>query len=440
MSNFSWHEDEKLGWGQPPEPVPEPLPRRPAWRRLLLAALLVIALGTGATAVYRQLSQRAAAISSALEEEVRSSHSLLVQAAQQQDGELLATLLSGRDLDWAEAQQLLAQEGLYYDRPGFGLTWLADETTTAVAVADAAITLNPELNTAVLVTTQLYAVAIGNGLTQTVALQQTAVYRPGPDRWLMTSPDAEFWGEALTIQTARLKLTYPERDAAVARRLAIDLDDKMAEACRLIVECPPDLRLTLNLTTNPEALYTANRRPYAQSEESISAPFAGQYTLPLLPLASASLNLPAPTLVGMPQDEAAYRALARGYAARLLSAYMAQHLGWRCCQQAEFFQAALDWQLAQVGLRPSPLRAADYGAALGMSMAQAYEAGMNGDRRFLHMLVAFWQNPLAVQQRLVNAPQVDWQDWLIWEGGRRYASLAELEQAWQSYIIAQAAK
>ncbi len=441
MSNFSWHEDENLGWEQPPELSPEPPPHWLSWRRLLLAGVLLLALGLGATAVYRQLSQRAAAISSALEEEVRSSHALVMQAARQQDGDLLQMLLSGRDLGWAEAQQVLVQEGLLYDRAGFGLTWLPDETTTAVA----AITLNPELNTAVLTTTQVYAVAIGSGLTQTVTLRQTAVYRSGPDRWLLAPPDASFWGDTLVIQGARLTVAYPARDTAVARRLAIDLDDKLAEACRFILDCPPRLRLMLNLTTNPEALYHSNRRPYAQSEEAISATFAGEYTMPLLLPTSGGLSLPAPTLVGLPQDEAAYQALARGYAARLLSAYIVESLGWRCCQQAEFLQAALDWQMAQVGLRPRPLHRADYGAARGLSLVQAYEAGMRGERRFLHMLVAFWSetagvDPLTLQRRLVTSSQVAWQDWLTWAGDQKYDSLAELERAWQHYLAAQEAK
>lgn len=439
MTNFSWHEEESYGWQEPTPPEPPPAPRR--WLRwLLLAGFLTAALVVGGTAVYRQANNRIAEVSFELESAVRTSHALVYQAAQQRDAELFVTLLSGRDADWAAVQEDMVKTGLLFGRNGFGLTWLPGDANAAVT----AVTINPELNAAVLTATHAYAVDVGNGVTQTVNLLQTAVYRLGPDRWLISPPDQDFWGETLTSQGRLLTINYPERDVVVVRRLAVDLEAKIDEACARWpdLRCPADLHLDLNLLTNPKTLYESNKLSgdYTISRPSVRTfgwySYRGEAGEKL-----GRLALPAPSLLGLPKDETSYQALYRGYAARLLSALVADLVGWECCAELEFFQATLEWQLAQLGLRAWPLQPADYAAALGKSVSEAYRDGAQGDREQFRLLVAFLAEEAGVpveallQRHVTEAVEVDWQNWLLQQSGNSYDTLEAINLAWLAFLV-----
>ncbi len=84
-----------------------------------------------------------------------------------------------------------------------------------------------------------------------------------------------------------MTLVYPARDRDIGARLAGDLDKLLAEMCnRLDTQvCPPGLHVRLKLETDPSSL--ADGRDLANR-------FSG----------SVQLELPAPTLTGLPLDEA----------------------------------------------------------------------------------------------------------------------------------------
>ena len=324
--------NEALFGGPEPEPLPTaPLRgRRRRWLSLAAIGALVVAL---AAVLVWQLQRNATEAEARLTTEVAASHNAILEAAANSDNELFVSFLSGSDRDWAEAQQYLARHGSFLDRAAFGLS------LTPSATVSPTVSLAPDLRSAELTRPQTYAVAVGNGLTETVTLEQTAVYRLGPDRWLFAPPDDAFWGETATVGGRYVQVTYPARDAAVAEALARDVDAALAEFCRNLDEACASLHLVLS--TNPASLIAYDRP-------------AGAWT------GGSEIVMPTPTLFGRPTDDAGRRALSRVYAARAISAAAANFSGWRCCDDALFYGALLDAQLNQLGLRPWPVGAAEY--------------------------------------------------------------------------------
>ena len=66
-------------------------------------------------------------------------------------------VLSGRDLGWQEAQQLLMASGNFFSRPAFGLQSAATPET------EIEVAFSPDLKEAVVVSPHLFAVAGGGG-------------------------------------------------------------------------------------------------------------------------------------------------------------------------------------------------------------------------------------------------------------------------------------
>ena len=94
----------------PPSPVAAP--RRRRLLSLAAVGVLVVAL---AALLYWQLQRSAAKAETRLTTEVAASHTAILAAARTGDGELFVSFLSGRDRDWAEAQQWLAHHGDFLD-------------------------------------------------------------------------------------------------------------------------------------------------------------------------------------------------------------------------------------------------------------------------------------------------------------------------------------
>lgn len=438
MGNFDWHEDENLPWGDPPRQKQTRKNRR--WPRWLLFALLVLAgLGVGGTAVYRQLTSRVDEVSFEVESALRRSHTLVYQAAQEQDRELFVTLLSGRDDRWATAQERMVDAGILFGRESFGLALLPGDVD--VAVVD--IQISPDLTTAVLTTTHDYALDIGNGLSQTVALYQTAIYRRGTDRWLFSPPDADFWGEIVRTQGEILLMSYPARDTAVARRLAADIEAGVTDMCNRLADiaCPKNLSLRIDLSPDPAILYETNRLPVGFTVSNMPVRAFRWYNFAARSQGTAPvITLPAPTLFGLPQDEAGYQALYRGYATRVLSKLIVDLVGWQCCASDVLFQATLDMEMAQMGLRPWPILAENYTAVLGMSVEEVYQKGMvDGQMVYVHMLVAFLAqelgvSPVMVQRKLAETPNIAWDVWLNEFQGVELEDALALDRRWLAFV------
>ncbi|MEJ2748672.1 MAG: hypothetical protein P8183_12325, partial [Anaerolineae bacterium] len=343
MSNFNWQTEDDVNWDDL-QPVTETaVSHRPPWLTYALILAGVIAV---VVLIYRQFNQRVEVATANATSDILASHNLVQQANAAGDVELFNTLLSGVDDAWVEAQNdLVGQNGLF-DRSAFDLTQLP--LNTAVTQADVEngkvnIDLNPELNAAELTFLQDYAVDVGHEMTETVQLKQTAVYRLGAQRWLYAPPNDEFWGSTETIFGAMLNLTYPERDSELAARLARDLDDKLVQMCRTLADlnCPEGFLVRLRFDHDSQSLVDAARPANAFRN-------------------GVPLSLPTPTLLGLPVDEAGYQALYRGYAIYLAGVAIARLTDYECCVHAAYFQALLDYQLDELGLRPLNLDRVDY--------------------------------------------------------------------------------
>lgn len=386
MSNFNWQTEDDVNWDDL-EPVRNTaVSRRRPWLTYLLIVMGVV---TAVTLIYRQVNQRVETATTNATNDILASHNLVHRASAEQDIELLKSLLSGRDPGWVEAQNDLIEQGSLFDRAGLGLVWRPQNT--AVTLDDiendtAQIEISPELNAAELTFLQEYVIAVGNGLTETVQLQHTAVYRIGTERWLYAPPDDDFWRSYETISGEMLTMAYPARDVELAQRLFLDLDAKLVQLCRSLsgFNCPANFRLRVRLENDASSL-VALAQPY--------------HTLQ----SGWQLNLPTPTLVGRPLDETSYQALYRGYAARMVEGVILRLVGYECCDHLLFFQALTDYQLSQLGLRDWPVTAVHYSRMVreGVDSFDLVQLWQNTDPDDLSR----WQVETAVDFILNNFPQ-----------------------------------
>lgn len=329
--------------------------RRPPWRIIVLIGALLVLAGA---LVWWRVDQRVDAATEAVRNDVIASHNLVQRAASEGDEELFRSFLSGRDPAWTAGQIDLFRNRMMADRAAFGLTPsegslpaflpLTGEEVSAEQ-ATAAVDLSPDLHEAMLTMTLPYE-AEGTG---PIILQQTSVYRRGDQRWLLAPPSDEFWGEWQTTEGQYLGLIYPQRDEAIAGRLATDLDGLIARMCATLVEidCSADLYLTVRLSEKPSAL--------AVLSEPLGAMRRARERGDIL-------ELPTPTLIGLPAgntesaEDEAYQALLRGYARHVLGATMARVTGWECCVDEALFEILQTYQLSRLGLATWPVSRADY--------------------------------------------------------------------------------
>lgn len=335
---FDWQtEEDEAVWEDEAAPQPQKtaVSRKRQWMMLLFIGLLVV--GTGFFVV-QQVQEQAEAAVATVETDIISTHELIMAAAEAGDADLMRAMLSGRDRQWADVQQQLVAEGTLLDRASLGMTWQPTAQTVLTT------TIDPALESAELLSAQSYRIVQPDGITETITLQHTAVYRRGSQRWLLAPLEDEFWGEWKTLDSDRLMLVFPSRDEAVAERLFADLETAVDDACALLNELDCDqtkqirVRLekdvaTLDLLQHPELLY---RRGLQQ------------------------IKLPAPSLVGIPIDEAGYAALQRGYARVLVQNVIADTVGWTCCEHDPIFQTLVDYQLGQLDLIHWPVTLDDH--------------------------------------------------------------------------------
>src|SRR5690606_618783 len=362
-AKFDWETDEEERrpqeslWDDPTASAgPPPAARRWNWRPAAL--VLVLALMAGAV-IWWRVDRRIDANLQAITTDVVAGHNLVQRAVADGDEEVFRSALSGRMPDWTAGEVELFAEQLFYDRHPFGLSPTEgslpiilsepdDETLDEKSIY--AVELSPDLNEAVVIVEHPYRVETSG---ETVLLRQTSLFRRGDSRWLLSPPLDEFWGDWVTSEGNHLSLIYPQRDEEIASRLAADLDAEIGRMCATLedIDCSADLYLTVRLQTDPTSL--------------------SAMSIPLGPLQEAReqediLELPTPTLVGLPvqedeaQREAGYAALRDGYTRNILGAAIAQTIGWQCCDDALLFSLLLDYQLGELGLKTWPITPADH--------------------------------------------------------------------------------
>lgn len=327
---FDWQSDDEAIWEDKPAPAGNPNPRR---IRLLL--LTITLLSTIALAVWladRQVDEELEKLDENIEADVLASHALAVTSAETLDGEVFLTLLSGRDPHWAELQQLLLEDELLF-QPGrvLGLT----PTTQPPQVIS--LTLNAIGNEATLLVQQTYT----DDQNLPITLHQTLIYRLGENGWLLSPPDALFWGNTHYAGGGMLTLIYPEREDVLAKRLAEDFETQFAEACWSFLQ------------TRCQSFSMQLR--FQQSPNEVRNLAEGQYNQD-----SSVLMLPAPSLIGWPADEASYQAVLRGYANHIFSGVFWPNSGLDCCDGNAFAHALQRKIQSRLDLQTWPIEPASY--------------------------------------------------------------------------------
>ena len=185
----------------------------------------------------------------------------------------------------------------------------------------------------------------------------------------------------------------------MARRLAVDLERKIANLCVTLsdLSCPSTLRVGVNLTTDPETLATVH------SQFPVTMDFT-------------RIELPTPSLLAVPMDEAGYQALYRGYAEQVATVIITSLVGWECCNHQLFYEALLTEQLRRLGLR-SPAYLSPY-----------YETVVDAPPD-LTAAESFWMSTTLSDTYKIPDPVYAVVDFLLQRGD---ASIVEMQQALMS--------
>ena len=427
MSNFEWHTEEE-GARDALKPALQPGSAPTRRRLVLLVLVIVLVVAGGAYWAYKATQNHVTEATERVQEDVQASHEVVRQAGLRADLELFHRFVSSADPDWTLAQEQLVTGGRWLDRSTLDLSWQRTVSSTA------AITVSADLLEAEVISQEAYHYTTSNGAQEVALLAHTDVYRLGPDRWLFAPPRPEFWGEEAVLNLQRLRLTYAARDEALAQRLAGDLNELVERACNELrdLDCPVYYRLSAHFTRDPRLMQDGQPG-----------------TLPLW--AQEPLALPAPSLIGTPLNEAAYRALFLGYARHVIAAAIGELVGWQCCEPGLFFQVLLEQQWQQLGLAPAQpapqarvyrqmLQApVDVGNATSL-WAQLPVVGDTYSLQSARVIVNFLQqrfpeaSPANWQRRLFEAEQ--YADWVAAVTGD--GTGPALAMGWYSYLYAHA--
>ncbi|MFO7679092.1 MAG: hypothetical protein R6X34_03495 [Chloroflexota bacterium] len=435
--SFDWQTEDETGWD---DPVPafsgsdgqKPERKRRRWRWLVPLGLLVVAL----TAAGWTLNRRVESVTEQMKADVLASHELAAQAITQQDDEVLLSVLSGREEQWAAVMSEAVAQGVLTDRSGLGLLSLPQTEPLTPTIEIQSDLLEAEVTTVL-----SYAIEIGNGLTETVQLAQTAVYRLGSNRWLLAPPDSAYWGSVRQIEGQYVTLFYPERDKHIAQALLFSLDEKIGQLCAQIqdVDCPADYRVIVELSADPKTFSHLSLLPAIRNADR------------------RHLILPTPTLVGLPVDQAGKNALLRGYGQLVTALALTDLWGYDCCDEASaLYLAVLADYLRQLGLLPwsealgTAVPTTVYDQLLAEGAPRLFDSlymwgEKAGDSFWLPpkqaaVLLAFAKEELGLtgldMAQNLSALNLNGQNFGQWLAATSYTSLSsrELENAWLGFI------
>lgn len=334
LTQFEWHTEEPDGSDTgrvAPANEQQPASGR---RWLLLLFVFLLALSAGYL-LYQQLSARAADATVTAETAALAAHQLVSAAIAGGDQELFSAILDSDSPGWAQGQRALFENDLLLHRQPLGLTAVGTARVLSVDTA-------PSLGEAEVTAEQAYA---ADGFAQPLALRQRYRYQNDTAGWQLAALPAVQPSGWQRASADYLTADYPKGEGALAARLHQDLDQAVRHMCATLpdVACPADLHFIVYFDPDPNSL-----AELADPQATLRRPSA------------AGLRLPSPAVVGVPADDAAYRALLRGYARHVVAAAITESVGYQCCAKGRFYQALLDRQLATLGLKPWPLDEAAY--------------------------------------------------------------------------------
>lgn len=312
---FEWRTEDEEYWQRHDRgPDPAPARRRRFLSRKLLFLLLLLLLTAGFGT--RQILLRAQETNRQIESDILAAHHFMLQAVIDRDMERLSLALAPGEIQWQSLHRANLRKDLLYDRGPLGL-WLDDDAVRRLPQEEAPsgpLLLSPDLATAELTATLPYLTQRPDGSLQPLALLRTFHYSYDGRQWRLQPPPEDRWGPWEQLGTRYLTLDYPAKDRELSRALADQLDAHLAALCDAgpLLQCPPDLHVSLALETGDKAFAPLSRPVQGyefwnyRSRESLDS--------------RVRLSLPAPTLVGLPGSAAGRQFLLDGYAGWLLTA------------------------------------------------------------------------------------------------------------------------
>jgi len=427
-ANFNWQAEDDNSWDEYIAPEKPQLPKNNNGMKIVLASIVIMSVAVISFLLIRELTDRIATTEISVETDILTSQDLVLQAVHTGDPEVLVSVLSGREEEWTSAVVSLLEEDLLYDRKQFGLEW-----DPSVRPSNVEVSIEPDLRGAEVRFTLAYTQKDGSGENRQVELQHTSIFRTSDDRWLLAPALQEFWGDRISAEGRYVTVEFPEADADLGRRLAADLEEALGEACSSLpgIECPDTYHLKIDLTPDPSVLI-AIANPDSRFE------------------GGDELALPTPTLMGIPTDIDAYRALQMAYAELAVRRLINDVSDWECCDQSVFYEALMDSQLAQLGYQTWLANPGDYLDALRepltlSRLAQIWddpqpleELDERSDKWLVHSFVEFLSADRigasgADMQRFLTA-SVSFSDWVHQINKMEYAA-DYVEESWNDYIL-----
>ena len=265
----------------------------------ILGFFLILVMGLSLTVWI--LDRRQRRLEESVQQDVRLNFDLWWQALQKNDRELHAHILSMVDRKWRLDQMRLFDADLILGRSFWGLS-LLDETPT-----ETEIELAPDWQQAIVSFEQAYAMPQDAARSGVVRLRHTAVFDLQDANWRQIPPGEEFWGDWAAVESDYLVVRYPTRDAELALRISRQLEVDLRDICKAgngrqasaSERCLPFKPVTLQMSTAAGSLAALN---------TVEGPL----------LTGSTFQMPAPTIIGQPVDEASFQAFYHGYTSGLL--------------------------------------------------------------------------------------------------------------------------
>ncbi len=317
---FDWQteEDEVVWDDETHTPQEEPPKRTIKWWYIALPLLLI----GGGYYLYSQIQEQTDTAVSAVEEDILSSHTLLIDSVENQDRDLFELLLSGRDMGWVRAYDDLVREEQFLDYAPFGLTYQSDSYEL----------LNIELTPAFDSAEVEFSLGYLTDENESIRLKQTAVFRPGETRWLYAPPEAEFWGEWRTLEEDEFTFIYTQQDAEWVEAFAEEMNQWLPTLCEAMEQdaCAAWEKI-IRFDNTPDV-----KLDYLNVDKQYDA--------------GSQLNVPSPSLIGYPTDEQSERFLMDTYKEMLSRVYVAETLSYDCCVNIVLLDQLMTLVLADFGL------------------------------------------------------------------------------------------
>lgn len=327
-TGFDWQTEDEAGW----DVVATDAAASPSRFRFLFPALfgLIFITLLAVPLLWRQLqAQVVAPVTERTTTEVLMVHEAVLDAAAQRDEQSFWRMLDGAAATggWRHAQARLMAQGNWPGWESLGLIWRG-------AAGEAAARFTPDYTLATI--TQAHRFRWFNPATaqdEEITLTQTFTYQfTENEQWrLSANPRSEqqVWR---TEHTPLAAFLYPEQNGDLSLRLASDITDNINRFCaepQILCESLPSFTVTLD-----------DHLP------SLAVGFGNRFSLE-----KVFVRLPAPIVMGVPQDEAGVQALQTLYTQRLI-VFLMPYMNSGLVASGSDSLVQIEQALVAVGLRP----------------------------------------------------------------------------------------